>query len=234
MELAYPTALCLGLALALPEQRVYAVEGDGSLIAGMATLTTVARCVPPNLVVLVINNRSFASTGAQPTARGRRGRPGRDRPWVRHRRGGPGEGCRRGGGRAEPGGHGTRSALRRRRRRARGRTAGRSQAYPFDIVEAAVVFRRALEDRGLVPPSGRLKCSVHALSDDSALPKNPRILGSNCIVLCVNLRGRTSRTNRWNGDPREQATHWPCSTARGPGRRRRRPGGHFADGVRLP
>ncbi|MFD4971674.1 hypothetical protein [Streptomyces sp. NPDC058424] len=64
------------------------------------------------------------------------------------------------------------------------RTAGSSQAYPFDIVEAAVVFRRALEDRGLVPPSGRLKCSVHALSDDSALPKNPEfseVIASYCV-----------------------------------------------------
>jgi hypothetical protein len=31
------------------------------------------------------------------------------------------------------------------------KTAGSSQAYPFDIVEAAVTFRRTLEDRGLVP-----------------------------------------------------------------------------------
>ena len=31
MELAYPTAVCLGLALALPDQHVYAVEGDGFL-----------------------------------------------------------------------------------------------------------------------------------------------------------------------------------------------------------
>ncbi|MFB7574827.1 thiamine pyrophosphate-dependent enzyme [Streptomyces sp. NPDC056165] len=184
MELAYPTALCLALALALPEQRVHAVEGDGSMIAGMATLTTVARCAPPNLVVLVINNRSFASTGAQPMAEA----DAADLVAIA-----------RGSGIAEavrardvaeveaalsraattPGPHFVVADTEPEEVR----TAGSSQAYPFDIVEAAVVFRRALEDRGLVPPSGRLKCDVHALPDDSALPKNPEfseVIASYC------------------------------------------------------
>jgi hypothetical protein len=36
MELGYPTAVCMGLALALPSEKIYAIEGDGSMIAGLA------------------------------------------------------------------------------------------------------------------------------------------------------------------------------------------------------
>ncbi len=61
MELGYATAMCLGLALAVPEQRVFALEGDGSTIAGLATLTSIGRHRPPNLVVIVLDNGVFAT-----------------------------------------------------------------------------------------------------------------------------------------------------------------------------
>jgi thiamine pyrophosphate-dependent acetolactate synthase large subunit-like protein len=61
MELGYPTAMCLGFALAAPSQRVFAIEGDGSMIAGLATLTSVGRHRPPNLVVIVLDNGIYAT-----------------------------------------------------------------------------------------------------------------------------------------------------------------------------
>jgi sulfopyruvate decarboxylase subunit beta len=63
MELGYTAAICLGLALATPDQRVYALEGDGSMVAGLATFATIARYRPPNLVVVVFDNGVYA-TGA--------------------------------------------------------------------------------------------------------------------------------------------------------------------------
>src|SRR5262249_48628850 len=42
MELAYATAMCLGIALGDPTQRVVAIEGDGSLTAELQVLTTIA------------------------------------------------------------------------------------------------------------------------------------------------------------------------------------------------
>jgi sulfopyruvate decarboxylase subunit beta len=63
MELGYTASICLGLALAAPDQRVYALEGDGSMIAGLATFATIARYRPPNLVVVVFDNGVYA-TGA--------------------------------------------------------------------------------------------------------------------------------------------------------------------------
>jgi thiamine pyrophosphate-dependent acetolactate synthase large subunit-like protein len=61
MELGYASAMCLGVALAAPDERVFALEGDGSIIAGLATLTSIGRHRPPNLVVIVLDNGVFAT-----------------------------------------------------------------------------------------------------------------------------------------------------------------------------
>ncbi len=68
MGMGLVTPLCLGLALALPRRRVVALDGDGSLLLNLGTLATVANAAPPNLVVMVFDNQSYASTGGLPTA----------------------------------------------------------------------------------------------------------------------------------------------------------------------
>lgn len=61
MELAYATATAIGLALALPERRVISVEGDGSMLAGLGALATIARYHPVNLTVVVVDNGIFGT-----------------------------------------------------------------------------------------------------------------------------------------------------------------------------
>lgn len=68
IEMPYPSALALGLALALPEQKILAFDGDGSLLAGLGVLATIANREPPNLVIVVWDNESYLSTGGLPTA----------------------------------------------------------------------------------------------------------------------------------------------------------------------
>ena len=63
MEMPYATPMCLGLAMARPRQRIVALEGDGSLISALGILTTVARYRPPNLTVIVLDNKSFSTFG---------------------------------------------------------------------------------------------------------------------------------------------------------------------------
>ncbi len=63
MDMGYATAICLGLALAVPGERVVALEGDGSLLAGLGVLSTIGRYAPPNLVVVVFHNGVYASCG---------------------------------------------------------------------------------------------------------------------------------------------------------------------------
>jgi thiamine pyrophosphate-dependent acetolactate synthase large subunit-like protein len=63
MDMGYATAICLGLALATPTERVVALEGDGSALAGLGVLSTIGRYAPPNLVVVIVHNGVYASCG---------------------------------------------------------------------------------------------------------------------------------------------------------------------------
>src|SRR3954453_23241683 len=65
MGLAFPIAL--GVALAQPKRRVFALEGDGSLLMQMGCLSTIATLKPNNLTMVVMDNGIYQITGAQPT-----------------------------------------------------------------------------------------------------------------------------------------------------------------------
>jgi len=65
MGLAFPIAL--GVALAQPQRRVFALEGDGSLLMQMGCLSTIATLQPKNLTMVVMDNGVYQITGAQPT-----------------------------------------------------------------------------------------------------------------------------------------------------------------------
>ena len=55
MGLTFPIAL--GVALAQPDRRVFALEGDGSLLMQLGCLTTIASQAPANLTLIVMDNR---------------------------------------------------------------------------------------------------------------------------------------------------------------------------------
>ncbi|TWI74992.1 thiamine pyrophosphate-dependent enzyme [Bradyrhizobium huanghuaihaiense] len=65
MGLAFPIAL--GVALAQPGRRVFALEGDGSLLMQLGALSTIAALKPKNLIMIVMDNGIYQITGAQPT-----------------------------------------------------------------------------------------------------------------------------------------------------------------------
>jgi len=66
MGLACPIAL--GVAIAQPQRRVVALEGDGSLLMQLGSLATIAVARPRNLVIVVMDNGCYQITGAQKTA----------------------------------------------------------------------------------------------------------------------------------------------------------------------
>ena len=55
----------LGIALARPERRVVVLDGDGNVLMGLGGLAMVAERRPTNLLHVVFDNRSYASTGGQ-------------------------------------------------------------------------------------------------------------------------------------------------------------------------
>lgn len=68
MGLASSTGL--GLALSLPELRVIVLDGDGSLLMNLGSLSTMARYRPKKLIHVVFDNESLLSVGGFPTATG--------------------------------------------------------------------------------------------------------------------------------------------------------------------
>lgn len=158
VNLPYPTPTALGLALALPHQKVIAMEGDGSTLAGLSSFATVGEINPPNLVKIVWDNESWLGPG-------------------RHRDGHTGPMATATGGRtdleavAKAAGIEQSCTVRDEREFAAAleralnddgphcivakvdTTANAERtAIPYGLVENAVRFRRALIDKGWVSP----------------------------------------------------------------------------------
>jgi thiamine pyrophosphate-dependent acetolactate synthase large subunit-like protein len=60
----------LGLALARPERRTIVLKGDGGLLMSLGSLVTLGKFGPENLIVLLLENRSYEMTGGQPLPNG--------------------------------------------------------------------------------------------------------------------------------------------------------------------
>jgi len=65
------TAVALGLSLALPKRRVFALDGDGSLLLNLVALGDVAYHKPANLRIIVFDNEAYETPGGMPTATAR-------------------------------------------------------------------------------------------------------------------------------------------------------------------
>ena len=65
MGLAAPIAF--GVAIAQPARRVFALEGDGSLLMQLGCLSTIAAQKPKNLVIILWDNGIYQITGGQGT-----------------------------------------------------------------------------------------------------------------------------------------------------------------------
>jgi sulfopyruvate decarboxylase subunit beta len=62
------SSMGLGIALSIPEHKVIVIDGDGSLLMNLGTLSTMARYKPGNLLHIVFDNESLLSVGGFPTA----------------------------------------------------------------------------------------------------------------------------------------------------------------------
>jgi sulfopyruvate decarboxylase subunit beta len=62
------SSMGLGIALSRPELKVVVLDGDGSILMNLGSLTTLARYRPRNLLHVVFDNESLLSVGGFPTA----------------------------------------------------------------------------------------------------------------------------------------------------------------------
>ena len=61
------SSIALGVALKNPRKRVYVFDGDGNILMNLGSLTTIGKLKQKNLIHLVFDNQSHASTGGQPS-----------------------------------------------------------------------------------------------------------------------------------------------------------------------
>lgn len=62
------TGAALGVALALPQSTVVALDTDGGVLMNLSILPDLGNHQPPNLIVIVFDNEVYESTGGQPSA----------------------------------------------------------------------------------------------------------------------------------------------------------------------
>jgi thiamine pyrophosphate-dependent acetolactate synthase large subunit-like protein len=70
-SMGLPPAIGLGLSLGLDDAafaKCLVIEGDGSLLMGLSTLATIGLVQPRKLLLLVLDNGTYAATGGQKTA----------------------------------------------------------------------------------------------------------------------------------------------------------------------
>ena len=64
------SSIAMGMALGLPQRKVIALDGDGSLLMNLSTLPTIARMKPTNLLHIVFDNEVYEASGSKKTATG--------------------------------------------------------------------------------------------------------------------------------------------------------------------
>src|SRR6185295_30446 len=57
------SSIGLGLAMAQPDRRVAVLDGDGSLLMNLGSLATIGWIKPANLLLIVLDNRLYGTTG---------------------------------------------------------------------------------------------------------------------------------------------------------------------------
>jgi thiamine pyrophosphate-dependent acetolactate synthase large subunit-like protein len=70
-SMGLPPAIGLGLAVGLADSRfekVVTIEGDGGLLMGFSSLSTIGMLKPEKMVLVILDNATYGSTGNQPTA----------------------------------------------------------------------------------------------------------------------------------------------------------------------
>ena len=70
-SMGHSSSIALGVALQLPEKKVWIVDGDGAALMHMGAMAVIGANAPKNLVHIVINNGAHESVGGQPTAAGK-------------------------------------------------------------------------------------------------------------------------------------------------------------------
>lgn len=66
-SMGHTSSIALGVAINKPNQRIWCVDGDGSVLMHMGSMAVIGANKPNNLIHIVINNGAHETVGGQPT-----------------------------------------------------------------------------------------------------------------------------------------------------------------------
>ncbi len=70
-SMGHSSSIALGVALNLPAQRVWCIDGDGAVLMHMGAMAVLGAYRPNNLIHVVINNAAHETVGGMPTVAGK-------------------------------------------------------------------------------------------------------------------------------------------------------------------
>ena len=65
--MGHSSSIALGVAINMPKQRIWCVDGDGAVLMHMGSMAVNGSVAPSNLVHIVINNGAHETVGGMPT-----------------------------------------------------------------------------------------------------------------------------------------------------------------------
>lgn len=66
-SMGHSSSIALGIAINMPNQRIWCVDGDGALLMHMGSMAVVGANKPKNMIHIVINNGAHETVGGMPT-----------------------------------------------------------------------------------------------------------------------------------------------------------------------
>lgn len=70
-SMGHSSSIALGIALQLPDKKVWILDGDGAAIMHMGAMAVIGASKPKNIVHFLINNEAHESVGGMPTVGGK-------------------------------------------------------------------------------------------------------------------------------------------------------------------
>lgn len=67
-SMGHCSSIALGIALSKPNKKVVCIDGDGSLLMHMGSLSTIGKLKPKNFIHILMNNKVHESVGGQETS----------------------------------------------------------------------------------------------------------------------------------------------------------------------
>ena len=68
--MGHSSSIALGVAINKPNQKIWCIDGDGSVLMHMGAMAVIGANKPENMIHVIINNSAHETVGGMPTVAG--------------------------------------------------------------------------------------------------------------------------------------------------------------------